>query len=395
MNAFQQGIISLLQSALDGAAATLPAAFDLQAACAFGLRQSLLPLLYAGMQNSGVSLPETLAAPVETHLLQNLMADSRQTAALTALYAAFEQNEIDYMPLKGAGLKALYPSSDLRPMGDADILIRYAQYPKICPVMQALGYTAERESDHELVWSSGSVKIELHKKLLPRYNQDYYAYYGDGWRLAVPAQPGGFRYTMKPEDELVYLLTHLAKHYRNGGIGLRHLMDIRVFCAANGNLDFDYIDEQLRRLELMPFGENVIRTANTVFTGGTPDAVGETILDYMFAGGAFGTHEGHTVFAAVNKSHTVGGMKKTRREIVRLHVFPALNVMEKMYPCLSGRAFLLPVFWVVRAFDLLFRRRDRIRRQTDEMRMIADDKVAAYYREMSAVGLGFNFKETK
>lgn len=47
------------------------------------------------------------------------------------------------------------------------------------------------------------------------------------------------------------------------------------------------------------------------------------------------------------------------------------------------------------AFDLLFRRRDRIRRQTDEMRMITDDKVAAYYREMAAVGLGFNFKETR
>lgn len=395
LNEFQRDILALLRSAFDGTPVSLSAAFDWQKAFAFGLRQSLLPLLYAGAQNADRPLPAALAAAVEQKLLQNLVADSRQQAALTALYAAFEKNGIDYMPLKGANLKALYPTSELRPMGDADILVRCTQYEKIYPVMQALGYTAEGESDHELVWTSGAAKIELHKKLLPRYNRDYYAYYGDGWRLAVRVRSDGFRYAMRPEDELVYLITHLAKHYRNGGIGLRHLIDIHVFCAAETRLDFAYVDAQLARLELMPFGENIIRTAEAVFTGGAPDAVGEMILDYMFSGGAFGTHEGHAVFEAVRKSNTVGGMEKSRRRIFLFHAFPPLDVMEKMYPCLAGKAFLLPVFWVVRAFDLLLHRRDRIRQQKENMRLIADDKVAAYYREMAAVGLGFNFKETK
>lgn len=395
LNEFQHDILALLRSAFDGTPVTLSAAFDWQEALAFGRRQSLLPLLYAGAQNADRPLPTALAATVEQKLLQNLVADSRQQAALTALYAAFEQNGIDYMPLKGAGLKALYPASELRPMGDADILIRCTQYEKIGPVMQALGYTAETESDHELVWISDAVKIELHKKLLPRYNRDYYAYYGDGWRLAVPVQPGGFRYAMRPEDELVYLITHLAKHYRNGGIGLRHLLDIHVFCAANKALRFGYVGEQLSRLELMPFGQHVIRTANTVFTGGTPDAAGERLLAFMFSGGAFGTYERRAVFEAVRKSNTVGGIKKSRRHIFLFHAFPPMDVMEKMYPCLAGKGFLLPAFWVVRAFDLLLRRRDRIYRQKEEMRLITDERVAAYHREMSAVGLGFNFKETK
>jgi len=50
--------------------------------------------------------------------------------------------------------------------------------------MADLGYEELYESDHELVWNHDLMRIELHKRLIPSYNKDYYQYYGDGWQLA-------------------------------------------------------------------------------------------------------------------------------------------------------------------------------------------------------------------
>ncbi len=382
-----------MRSAIDGSQVLLPADFDLRKALAFGGRQSLFPLLFSGIEHSGISLPDDLRAAAESRMVKNLMTDSCQLSALERLYAVFEQNEIDYMPLKGALLKYMYPSTDMRPMGDADILIRMEQYDRTRNVMQSLGFAEGVVTDHELVWKSADASVELHKKLLPRYNRDYHAYYGDGWRLARRVSPDGFRYAMCDEDELVYLITHLAKHYRKGGIGLRHLVDIWVYCRRKPQLDFLYIDEQLRRLDLMPFGENIIRTAKTAFEGGTPDAVGEAILAKMFTGGAFGTHENRVLFEAALKNNTEHDLSRSRFKIALFHAFPPYATMKKIYPALDGKPVLTPAYWIVRGFDLLLHGRDRIRRQSEDMKTMSDENIQNYYDELEYVGLGFNFKE--
>ena len=69
--------------------------------------------------------------------------------------------------LKGCNLKRLYPQPELRLMADADILIRMEQYDQIKSVMQSLGFACERESDHEFIWRTKGLYLELHKRLLP------------------------------------------------------------------------------------------------------------------------------------------------------------------------------------------------------------------------------------
>ena len=73
--------------------------------------------------------------------------------------------------------------------------------------MESLGFAEKLESDHELIWQKPSAYIELHKRLIPSYNQDYYAYYGEGWNLAKKCD--GTRYSMTDEDQMIYLFTIL------------------------------------------------------------------------------------------------------------------------------------------------------------------------------------------
>ncbi len=97
--------------------------------------------------------------------------------------------------------------------------------------MNRLGYLPGVESNHEYVWDKKNMlHVELHKMLIPSYNKDYYAYFGDGWRLAKKYD--GSEFKMSDEDTFVYIFTHFAKHYRDAGIGIRHITDIYVYLKS-------------------------------------------------------------------------------------------------------------------------------------------------------------------
>ncbi len=89
---------------------------------------------------------------------------------------------------------------------------------RIRPLMISLGYTEGVESDHEYNWQKGSTHIELHDRLIPSYNRDYYAYSGEGWQLAKTVSNASLEHKMSAEDEMIYLFTHFAKYCRDSGI---------------------------------------------------------------------------------------------------------------------------------------------------------------------------------
>ena len=56
-----------------------------------------------------------------------------------------EENGIDYLPLKGYNLKKLYPKPELRTMGDADVLIRLADFYHV-----SIDYLLERTDNPDM-----------------------------------------------------------------------------------------------------------------------------------------------------------------------------------------------------------------------------------------------------
>ena len=209
-----------------------------------------------------------------------------QTQTTLQLLKAFEENGIDHMPLKGTLLKPLYPKSELRCMSDADILIKPEQYEAIRSIMLKLGYTEGLESDHEYIWKKENFfTAELHKRLIPSYNKDYYEYYGDGWQLGKIVN--GYCYAMTDEDQLIYLFTHFAKHYRDSGIGIRHLIDLEIYLKKKPELDFAYIDRELQKLQLDVFYGNVLKTLKAWFEGGDEDEVTDFVTERIFGSGSY------------------------------------------------------------------------------------------------------------
>jgi hypothetical protein len=390
MTDLQQGILTLVKSAIMDQPFPLPSGFALEDAIDLSREHELTPLICEGAVNCGIH-----NTPVFRSLLQescqHLLASERQAGLVRSIFRTFNENGIDYMPVKGCLMKQRYPKHEFRPMGDADILVRTEQYDQIRPLMLQLGFKEDAESNHEYIWNSVSLHVELHKRLVPSYNKDYYSYFGDGWRLASSKQ--GTRYAMKPEDELIYLFVHMAKHYRDGGIGCRQLVDLWVHRRCFPEMDEEYLRRELKKLQLLEFYDNILRTLKVWFEDGKADEITELITSFIFASGAWGHEEIHLLSEAVKNRKLAGSAWGGKLRFLIINAFPPYLNMAMDFPVLKKAPWLLPLMWPVRWLDLLFFRRQRMLEKRELMRNATDDKVQAYQQQLNAVGLDFRFRE--
>lgn len=356
MNVTQRGVIALMKSAVLQKPQMLPEGFQIQAAMPLIQRHHIAALAYDGAERCGLTRKDPAVAKLFQAYCSSLLVSEGQMREITRIFRAFEEQGIDYLPLKGCNMKTLYPKPELRTMGDADILIRMGQYERIVPVMESLGFVHKYESDHELVWENRGLNVELHKYLIPTYNRDLYAYFGDGWQLAVSG--GGSRWDMTAEDTFVFLFTHFAKHYRDGGIGCRHVLDLWVYLRANPELNMEHVRSVLDRLSLLAFYENIARLLAVWFEGAEADARTEFLTEFLFASGSFGNMEQRMLVESVRNMRRNGaGAAGKLRYLWRL-AFPSLEAMQKRYTVLRKAPWLLPVMWLVRpVFKLLCERK--------------------------------------
>lgn len=392
MDLQQQGIITLVRNALKNEKNALPEGFSLEAAIPVANSHQIMTMVYYGAIAACLPNDATLQS-MFNYVCMFIAKDSRQSYMIQKLKEAFHQNGIEYMPLKGTLLKAMYPKPDMRIMGDADILIKLEQYEKIKPILVEFGFEEVVESDHELSWKSQNLFLELHKRIVPSYNKDYYSYFGDGWNLARKSQVQDNCYEMSPEDTFIYLFTHLAKHYRDGGIGIRHITDIWVYLNKNKNLDKKYIEKELKELRLWDFYKNVLDTINVWFEDGQSSDITDFITNVIFGSGAYGTHEAQLVASTVKLMNDSDNASKARSKKALRILFPKHKNMVARYPVLKKAPILLPVFWIVRGFETIVFNPQKIKANKKSMDTITSNKVTDYQKALNFVGLDFNFKE--
>lgn len=392
MDGQQIGIIALIKSALTGEKAEFSENFDWDNALNTAKKHQILPMLYYGVQYSGITPPAEIMQFLELATFKNISVSQNQLYALEQIYKAFDENEIDYMPLKGSVLKFVYPKPEMRPMGDADILIRQEQYEKIRILMQKSGFTEGRESSYDYAWDKPStLHLELHKHLVPVNYKDFYSYYDNPWRLAHNVKNN--RYILNDEDNYIFIFTHYAKHYRARGIGIRHILDIYVFLSQNKNMNFSYIDKELEKMGLLKFYKNTIHTINVWFGEEHADTISDFITNKIFSSGSFGKNEYLNISNAVITSKSAESLRGIKFKQLFNMIFLPYSNMCILYPCLKKIPVLLPIFWVVRAVYAVFNKRKRIGYHIKNLKSLTDNEISQYQDDLTYVGLDFNFKE--
>lgn len=279
----------------------------------------------------------------------SVVREATQEIETQELCGELERLGIKYMLLKGSVMKHLYPTPDLRSMCDVDILYDTAFADKLTPLMEELGYELYEATGTDNVNLSYLKKpfmnIEFHGVLMDRDVPLYNAYFGENFEHTMPDEGCAVKYP--DEDFFVFMVAHLAKHYFNGGTGLRSLADIWLYLRKKSELDMAKIKSKLRQIELDEFTDIIIGVNGVLFDGNQPTAQQSEVINYIFHSGTYGTID-------QKAENNMQGRSKGGFLLHRL--FPGRDFMAINYPAVGKCALLLPLFWLVRLVKVLVKK---------------------------------------
>lgn len=386
MNEQNLGMITLLRSALNGERLALPEGFDWDKAMETIGTHHLTGLAMQGASLCGVPRTHPAVVKLTAAFCKGLQASRSQMKKLQEICALFDANGIDYMPVKGAIIKTLYPKAEYRVMGDADVLIRREQYPQIRQLLAAQQMQEDTESDYELTWVCPSLELELHTGLMPEYLGSHSEYYRDSWRFAQKNKTGN-GYHLSPEDHFVYLLVHFAKHYLTSTICAKDICDFYVWRRAYPHMDEAYMRQELKKLHLDKFYDSILDLIGNWFEGKPATEATEMMTSSAFWGGVSQEHNEAAAKGTMKRYSNEGdALWKQKLKWFFRALFPAYHRMTYHYPVLKKVPILLPLFWVIHWFVALFKDRDRVKRGLVVMKL-NEDGLTKYQEHLAAIGL--------
>jgi hypothetical protein len=221
-------------------------------AAAHGMR----PLLYRYLSGSNgfVWIPERVTSVLQEFTRQNLRKNLRMTGELILLLRMFAEEGVKVIPFKGPTLAALaYGDLGLREFGDLDLLIARSDFMKAQELLISRGYQPEASLNASQAaafaeacnvmafWhAEKEISVEAHWGLSPKY----LPFSPDPerlWERMVPSHPGGRTVmTFSPEDLLVYLCAHGAKHIWEK---LIWIVDVAGLIHRHSNADWGRVYE--------------------------------------------------------------------------------------------------------------------------------------------------------
>lgn len=392
MDLLQRQALALIKGALTGERVTLSEPPDMDGLLKVAGKHKIGALMYYALLSGGYDA-EPVTGQLFFHCCRYIVVSEGQTAMLSRLFAAFEERGIDYLPLKGVLLKELYPKPEMRRMGDADILFRREQHDTIKEVLTEMGFTFDYETDHEVVWKHPQLLLEMHKRIVPRRDVDLYHYFGNGWAHAAADADGSCRYQFTPEMQFVSLFVHLVKHYRGGGIGLSHMIDLWVFRRHHPELDEAAIRAELDKMYLGEFYANVWETLQVWFEGAEATEKTDFITNVIFENGVYGTRERAHLSYVAKAGHGEKAHKNSYLAKWVCLVFPPKSALQTKYPILRRHGWLLPAVWVVRWVDTLLFHRKRIAQRNMDIQRTNAESIEQFEQALHYVGLDYHFEE--
>ncbi len=329
------------------------------------------------------NIPEEYKAPLRNKIVRSVMHTSVQVMELKQIERRFEEKQIACQPMKGARMKFIYPSPEMREMSDIDILIRDDCMDKAAAELVDMGYDLIQSiKHHDIYCKKPHMVVEAHRAMYDKtVDNNQYEYFKNLSR-AVQREGYSYIYDFNTEDFYIYMISHMAKHFYAMGCGIRNLLDIYIYRNKFGeSMDQKYLDKELELLGLKVFTKHMEKLASIWMGEGKSTEFYDQLFTYMLDSGIYGKDEN----GIWNKfcEENMKNKKISRLQLKMWYWFPPLYYMSEYYPWLEERPFLLPWAWIVRGFHGIFCKKGTHKRQM--IKKIDQDNIFIYqniYREM-------------
>lgn len=264
---------------------------------------------------------------------------------------------IDFIPLKGAVVRDLYPAPWMRTSGDIDVLVRREDLERAAAALaQELSYTADEEMNYHdlLLVAPDGVHVELHFSL--RENMENIDRLLDRvWDHAVPAE--GSRYALADEFLAFHLIAHMSYHFASGGCGIRTILDVFLL-MRHRRVDEAVLRDYLSQCSIETFYDHVQELIGVWFGDRTATPITDMMTRFILDGGTYGSAMQRQAVAQEREGGKVRYLLK--------RVFMPYERMKRKYPVLQTCPILFPLMQVRRWVELFFG--GRFKRAVSEVR---------------------------
>ena len=354
VNYFSLYAIKLMSCVLNNSAPVMPdEEIDWFAFKIFCDRHSISNIVAYGINKLDMPLPDDIKSYFSEIVLQSAAKEARVEVETIELADAFEKNNIPHMLLKGSVIKNYYPQPDMRSMCDVDILVG-KHLDEAMEVMQAHGFELRsRGFLHDCYFKKPFINVELHSSLFDEELTQLYDYFKIGFERAQLKEGFSSKYELSKEDFYIFILTHLAKHFKRTGTGIRSVADIYVYLVNNPNLNFEYVNTELEKIGLRRFSEKIKCVAFSWFSDGNINSE-DAVENYIITSGTYGSNLNLELNRFLQNDN---GKSYTANKIKYIFnvAFPNMSYMCARYPQLKKRPVLLPFYWIKRIVHTIFK----------------------------------------
>ena len=292
--------------------------------------QSLLGVLYDGI----IKLPEHQMPPEDLFDRWSALKDeisrihSAHEAHVSELEEIMARLGLSGCILKGTGLSHLYPKPERRICGDIDLWVK-GDRDFIIATFRRGGYPV-----HDIIYQESKADIfedtivEVHFHPCKMYNPFTNARMQRWFEKESPIKDGTPLTYPGARFNAVFCMAHMFRHYLEGGIGMRQMLDYYYVLKVLDPADRESVMKTLKRLGMKRFCGSVMAALQynfgleDEFLLCPPDKVhGKTLVSDMVKMGNFGVLDKRN-YSSKDETPLKRFMRKNRRVFSNFKDYP-------------------------------------------------------------------------
>lgn len=336
-----------------------------------GLTLELLPRLYAlskahdtahivaqGLSDLGLLGEDEISQKFQKQQMLAVYRYQKLNYELEQICQTLEDAKIPFIPLKGSVIRQYYPEPWMRTSCDIDVLVHEEELDRAVALFEEKGYKSDAKNSHDVsLYSAGGIHIELHYETVEEgCAAEANTILSNIWENAVPQTTGSAHMMLTDEIFYFYHIAHMAKHFENGGCGIRPFLDIWILEHHVEHNDTGRI-ALLEQGGLLAFASAGRQLSSVWFDGAKHNEVTEQMQSYILFGGVYGTLDNRV---AVHQNKQGGKIR-----YIMSRIFMPYDSLKFLYPILNKHKWLTPVMEVRRWFRLL--RKGRMKQSLHEL----------------------------